>query len=124
MGQLPRRLYPFYRATSPSSLTTLGCLRGCSSKYRAQTKRQPTTYLLYAIYHVSKRVLFPRVTLIEIQGQRVAPGNLLVVSSIQEDSEEGLRLVYFGVLLVRCEQAVGKQEGLEEYLSPCRSNNV
>lgn len=52
---------------------------------------------------------------IEIQGQRVAPDNLLVVSSIQEDFEEGLRLAYFEVLLVRWEQAVCKQEGLEEY---------
>lgn len=102
----------------------LGCLKGCSSKHRAQTKRQPTTYLLYATYHVSKRVLFPRVKSIEIQGQRVAPDNLLVVSSIQKDFEEGLRLVYFEVLLVRCKQAVGKQEGLEEYLSPRKSYNV
>ena len=124
-GQVPRWLYPFYRVTSPSSLMTLGCLKDCSLKCRAQTRRQLTTYhLLYATYHVPKRVLYPRVKSVEIQSQWVAPNNLLIVSSIQKDFEEGLKLVYFEVLLIRGEQAVCKQEGLDEYLSTCKSNNV
>lgn len=124
IGQVPRRLYSSYRANSPSSLTTLGCLKGCSSKYRAQIKRQPPTDLLYSTHHASKRVHFARVKSIEIQSQRVAPGNLLVGSSVQKEFEKGLRVVYFEVLLVRYEQVVDQQEGIEEYLSPRKSNTV
>lgn len=54
-------------------------------------------------------------TSIEIQGQWVTSDELLVGSSMQEGFEEGLRLIYFEVLLVGCEQTIGKQEGLEEY---------
>ena len=57
-------------------------------------------------------------TSIEIQGQWVTSDELLVGSSIQEGFEEGLSLIYFEVLLVGCEQTIGKEEGLERNITP------
>lgn len=95
MGQVPRRLYPFYRQAPLLVLRRSAAWKAAPQSIALRSSA--SLQLIFCMpFIMSQSGSFSRAShQIEIQGQRVAPDNLLVVSSIQEDFEEGLRGLFW-----------------------------